>query len=553
VVTAAAVRVLPALAAAGVVLLMALTEDLGAVPRTIAIGCVLASLLGAFAFRRPYLRAHSSVVAGIAAVMAAGQTRGGVGFGIGAAAFLAASLVTLRVARRAGTVRIAARPLAIILGATAASLAASIGVLPPLAERVQAQIMAMMNVDSLGATAFTTQMTLGATTGMLESDAIVARIEGAHPDYLRGAVYDEYDGARWTTTKPGRATNLVRANVDPKPRATLTLDRNAPDGIDMRWFLPPGACGFDQDIEVDAFGVGRRTRGGAPQHIAFALSGCTPAPVLPPSATDRSTVAALNRSLKPIAASWTVRAATDREKLEAITEHLSHYEYRLAVERNELLDPIVDFLTVHKAGHCEFFASAMVLLARTQNIPARVVAGYRLDEINPMTNQSVVRDRNAHAWVEAWVDGGWHLYDPTPLAEGSGSFFAHASDLWDMLHMRVSAGGPLGLAIMFVGILGASLGLTALRSRLRAPRLRRRWQAMDRPLPCFDELSAKLAMAGFRRDESEPIEAFAARIPIKDAAAALVAYAALRYGGIGDEEAVAAAAKKAMRALNSRT
>ena len=148
-VTAAAVRVLPALAAAGVVLLMALTEDLGAVPRTIAIGCVLASLRGAFAFRRPYLRAHSSVVAGIAAVMAAGQTRGGVGFGIGAAAFLAASLVTLRVARRAGTVRIAARPLAIILGATAASLAASIGVLPPLAERVQAQIMAMAGGSEL--------------------------------------------------------------------------------------------------------------------------------------------------------------------------------------------------------------------------------------------------------------------------------------------------------------------------------------------------------------------------------------------------------------------
>jgi len=547
-------RVLPALAALGVVLLIALTKELGSIPRTIAIGCVVASFLGAFVFRRPDVRAHASVVAGVAAVMAAGQTRGGVTFGVAAAGFVAASLVTLRLARRAGAVQLTVRPLAVIFGATAAALTASIVFLPPLARYVQGAIMAMMNVDSLQATAFSTQMTLGATTGMLQSDALVARIERAHPDYLRGAVYDDYDGAHWTTTKPGRATKVVRANVATTPRATMTVVRNAPGGVDMRWFLPPGACGFDRDIEVDGFGVGRRARREPPQHISFALSGCSPAPVLPPSDTDRNgMLAALHRSLTPIAASWTAGATTDREKLKAIEEHLSHYEYSLAVERNESLDPIFDFVTVHKAGHCEFFASAMVLLARTQGIPARVIGGYRVDEINPMTSQSVVRERNAHTWVEAWVDGGWHAYDPTPVADSPGGFLAHASDLWAMLMDRLAAFGPLGFAVVLAGILAAMFGLRALRNWGRAPRRRRAQLAMERPLPCFERLSAKLAAAGFQRDESEPIETFAERIPVKDAATALVAYAALRYGGIGDEKSVAAAAEKAVRAMGPRS
>jgi uncharacterized protein (DUF58 family) len=375
--------------------------------------------------------------------------------------------------------------------------------LPPLAQRVQATILAMLNVDSFQATAFSTQMTLGAMTAMLQSDAIVARIEGAHPDYLRGAVYDDYDGAHWTTTKPGRATKVVHANVAATPRATMTLDRHAPKGDDMRWFLPQGACRFDPDIEVDGFGVGRRARGDAPQQLSFAPSGCTPAPVLPPSDTDRNGMrTALYRSLTPIAASWTAGATTDGEKLRAIEEHLSHYEYSLTVERSPSLDPILDFLTVHKAGHCEFFASAMVLLARTQGISARLIGGYRLDEINPMTNQSVVRDRNAHAWVEAWVDGGWHAYDPTPVLDSAGGFFAHASDLSEMLKDRLAAFGPLGFAVVFAGVLAAMFGLRALRTGVHAPRQRRARLAMERPLPCFVELSAKLTAAGSAAQEA---------------------------------------------------
>ena len=74
---------------------------------------------------------------------------------------------------------------------------------------------------------------------------------------------------------------------------------------------------------------------------------------------------------------------------------------------------------------------------------------------------------------------------------------------------------------------------------------------MDRPLPCFEALTEALARVGFQRDESEPIESFAGRIPNDEIAAALTAYAAFRYGGIGDEAAVVRAAERARKATSS--
>ena len=93
------------------------------------------------------------------------------------------------------------------------------------------------------------------------------------------------------------------------------------------------------------------------------------------------------------------------------------FGYSLEVKRSRGVDAVVDLLNIHREGHCELFASAMALLARTQGIPTRVVSGYRASEINPITGLAVVRERNAHTWVEAWVDGRWDTWDPTPMVE----------------------------------------------------------------------------------------------------------------------------------------
>lgn len=74
-----------------------------------------------------------------------------------------------------------------------------------------------------------------------------------------------------------------------------------------------------------------------------------------------------------------------------------------------------DFLIATKTGYCELYASSMTILLRLSGIPARVVIGYRGAEYNPMGEYWVVREKSAHAWVQAYIKGmGWINFDPTP-------------------------------------------------------------------------------------------------------------------------------------------
>jgi hypothetical protein len=117
------------------------------------------------------------------------------------------------------------------------------------------------------------------------------------------------------------------------------------------------------------------------------------------------------------------------------------YEYTTRfdqIPRRPDLDPIEDFVANHRQGHCEYFASALVMMLRSQGIPARLVIGYHGGEYNPLGDYYQVVQGNAHAWVEAYLDpaiaeralpdgadlspsGGWLRLEPTPgAAEESG-------------------------------------------------------------------------------------------------------------------------------------
>lgn len=114
----------------------------------------------------------------------------------------------------------------------------------------------------------------------------------------------------------------------------------------------------------------------------------------------------------------------------------TRYTYTLNFEevarrRKPSLDPLEDFVANHRMGHCEYFAGALVLMLRSVGIPARLVVGYVGGEFNPLGNYYQVYQRNAHAWVEAYLEpeevpqgfmgqaippGGaaWFRLDPTP-------------------------------------------------------------------------------------------------------------------------------------------
>jgi transglutaminase-like putative cysteine protease len=81
--------------------------------------------------------------------------------------------------------------------------------------------------------------------------------------------------------------------------------------------------------------------------------------------------------------------------------------------------PVVDFLLHNRPGHCEYFASAMAILLRLKGFPARLVAGFAGGTWNPVGGYYIVRNSDAHTWVEVWVPWlGWVPFDPTPKAVG---------------------------------------------------------------------------------------------------------------------------------------
>jgi hypothetical protein len=77
----------------------------------------------------------------------------------------------------------------------------------------------------------------------------------------------------------------------------------------------------------------------------------------------------------------------------------------------------------YRTGYCEQFATAMAVMARTLGLPSRIVLGFTPGDVQAQSDGSeviVVRERNAHAWVELWMDGqGWVRFDPTPRSDGA--------------------------------------------------------------------------------------------------------------------------------------
>src|SRR5690606_7640439 len=78
------------------------------------------------------------------------------------------------------------------------------------------------------------------------------------------------------------------------------------------------------------------------------------------------------------------------------------------------VNAIDDFLFETKRGFCEHFASTFVYLMRTGGVPARIVVGYQGGDFNPVDAYFIVRQSDAHAWAEVWLEGeGWRMVDPT--------------------------------------------------------------------------------------------------------------------------------------------
>jgi hypothetical protein len=126
----------------------------------------------------------------------------------------------------------------------------------------------------------------------------------------------------------------------------------------------------------------------------------------------------LNPAIRKLAIDVTRDADTPYDKLKAIQSFLeTRFTYSLDLKRPLTNDPLYDFLFVNRSGHCEYFATAMTVMARIAGIPSRLAKGFQRGEWNNSGGYFEVRQRDAHAWVEAYLpDYGWVEFDPSPRA-----------------------------------------------------------------------------------------------------------------------------------------
>jgi protein-glutamine gamma-glutamyltransferase len=396
---------------------------------------------------------------------------------------------------------------------------------------------------------FSDRISLGALDGLLDSDTIVLRVKGPRTDYLRGAVLDIYAAGQWVRSDPAEIETAAVYDGNLTDDASVEIS-SVGDRTD-RFFLPLDAHGLvtsPAGVLVDAAGAVKRQKRG-PTVARFVRGDRDRAIPSPPGPFDVALPRRIRPDLEKIAADWSGDAGDAVAKLDAIERHLAtEYRYRRSFRRGPGIDPALDFIMRNKAGHCEYFATALAVVARAAGIPARLVTGYRVAEKSPY-GYYVVRERNAHAWVEAFVPvTGWTLRDPTPATyvaqnrEHTAGYAASAmdalrlayDDFTDWLGERTVGQTAIAWTIGF-------LVLVWIVARGVRPRTRRSKPVPDdeRPLALLEQLLATLAKAGYRHRDDEPIERLAARIPDPRAAEFLERYAAWRYGSVGDPSSLA--------------
>lgn len=135
-----------------------------------------------------------------------------------------------------------------------------------------------------------------------------------------------------------------------------------------------------------------------------------------------------------------IESKNPEHAIQKLTEFFyDNFQYSLAIQSSfDEWSPISKFLETTRAGHCEYFATASVLLLRAAGIPARYATGYLVSEFSPFENQYIVRNRHAHAWTLAYINGSWRDIDMTPpswieIDANQASFWEPILDVWDWL------------------------------------------------------------------------------------------------------------------------
>jgi len=289
--------------------------------------------------------------------------------------------------------------------------------------------------DAMGRTGLSNELTLGQVAELAQDNSIALRVrfQGQAPPmsslYFRGPTLDRFDGRQWRPLPPLLEASPIYTLRGAPLSYQITIE---PQSLNVLPLLD----GTGRVQAVAGQRLPRVQRHGAQWYVGNAnqrrvqleglmwpqaFEGPTQETVwlrdwleLPPGFNPRTLAWAAQLRQRPDLAT-----AEGAQLAQAVLAHIRRSQFRYTLSPGLPGNPnerhlIDDFWLDRQAGFCEHFATAFVVVMRALDVPARVVTGYQGAELNPVDDQYIVRNSNAHAWAEIWQRGtGWVRVDPT--------------------------------------------------------------------------------------------------------------------------------------------
>ena len=303
------------------------------------------------------------------------------------------------------------------------------------------QLWAVPSSNNTSTTGFSETMSPGSMSELIRSNALAFRVtfEGAEVPppqerYWRGLVLEYFDGRNWRPRRWRSGVMSGRVDKDTSRPSSWDLQIN-PEGKTYEYsiILEPHNHPWLFTLMAPVW-LNSPENVGAGYHEDYLLVGSKPvhsrvqyqvrsSPAYQVTANNLASDR-LKRNLtlpeninprsQKLVEDWLRESHSPQEVMQTA---LSYFNQNLSYTLNPPLlgaDSVDELLFLSKRGFCEHFASSFVYLMRLANIPARVVVGYQGGELNNIENYLMVRQSDAHAWAEVWLQGqGWVRVDPT--------------------------------------------------------------------------------------------------------------------------------------------
>ena len=419
---------------------------------------------------------------------------------------------------------------------------------------------------------------IGAIGDLKSSPRIVLRVEAdpavPAPILLHRASYDDYVGGTWVARNarfeqlaPFGYASRWKLNDTREPTLQVTVHDDS-DGNPVL-SLPANTARIDglaaSEMKMNALGAVQIEH--KPGFFSYrAQIGGGNSAYGPPTPRDLGIPKAEAAAVARIANELGLAVLPPAQALAAVNQFFANrFEYSTWQGKPALgRTPLGEFLLATRAGHCEYFASATVLLLRAAGIPARYATGFSVQEWSKLDGAYVVRESHAHAWVRAWIGGSWRDIDTTPAtwfsAEAAGApLWSPLADLWSWARFRLSAwsarAGERGRSQDLIWLalpLLAWLAWRTLRGRRAdtaaatgAPIREKSWPGLDSE---FYLIERRMAQLGHTRRDAEALSEWLARVAAPLDAAALQRLARLHYRHRFDPAGLSAAERETLRA-----